>query len=381
MGRRWGKTVMAGSLSLACASQGAEVAWIVPTYRNARPVWRFAEKHIHPILNKVEVNKTEKTIRFNGGGFGVYTADNPVGILGEAFDLVICEEAARFAPDIWQETIMPTLADRDGRAILISTPKGRNWFWTEYQRGLSDGREQASFTAPSSDNPSLQIRRAYELARTRVSHRVFEQEWNAVFVEDGGGVFRNIRKLSTASPEYPQPLVSYMIGVDWGRTNDDTVFSVWDMGHSTEAFLDRMMDATYATQILRLKALSEKYNQAHIIAESNGLGDPLIEQGQAAGLSITPFYTSNLTKANIIEQLALELERESIHLQSDEIGIGQMEAFESTKTPSGMIKYAAPEGMHDDIVMARAIARLGALSPDAYGEAVYAEQYTIDSSY
>jgi hypothetical protein len=44
MGRRWGKTVLGGALSVGTASQGASVAWVVPTYKNGRSLWRWAER-------------------------------------------------------------------------------------------------------------------------------------------------------------------------------------------------------------------------------------------------------------------------------------------------------------------------------------------------
>src|SRR5215207_7101537 len=139
MGRRWGKTVLGGSAALGTARAGGHVAWVVPTYRNGRPLWRWAEKVVAPMrrARMASVNRTERTIEFHdtGGFLGVYSMDNPASILGEAFNLVIIDEAARIPEEAWTEAIQPTLADVDGDAILISTPKGRNWFWREWQRG------------------------------------------------------------------------------------------------------------------------------------------------------------------------------------------------------------------------------------------------------
>lgn len=381
MGRRWGKTLMAGSVALACANAGAAVAWVVPTYKNARPVWRFAERTVATISKRLTINKTERTIEFPSGGYlGIYTSDNPVGILGEAFDLVILEEAARIAPDVWQETIMPTLADRDGRAMLISTPRGRNWFYNEFQRGLGDGKEQAAFTAPSSSNPIANIRKAYELAKTRVSSKTFRQEWDAEFVEDGGGVFPNISELSNLKEIAPIPKHSYLIGVDWARSNDASVFSVWDEQTKQETKVSHLADTDYSAQIARLKGLHLRYNGARVIAESNGLGDPLIRQAFDAGLPITPFYTSNLSKAQAVDNAVLLCEQKAIWFQDDPVGLGEMESFESSRTPTNLVKYAAPEGMHDDYVLARIIALSALNEGTAAGETVEAEVYAISST-
>lgn len=192
MGRRWGKTILGMVIALACAAAGGRVAWIVPTYKNGRPLWRAAESATAKLPRSiVRINRTDRTIEFLGsGGFlAIYSADNPDAILGEAFNLVIIDEAARIEEDVWTRVIQPTLADADGDAILISTPKGRNWFWREFQLGVFDGTDVKSWNAPSSANPSPQIKRAALLAKTRVPDVVYRQEWDAEFVEDSATVF------------------------------------------------------------------------------------------------------------------------------------------------------------------------------------------------
>src|SRR5689334_11939507 len=102
MGRRWGKTVLGSALSLATASQGGRVAWVVPSYRNGRPLWRAAETAVGNLKRDglVDVNRSERTIEFsNGGGLGIYSADSPDSMRGEAFHLVVEDEAARIPPD------------------------------------------------------------------------------------------------------------------------------------------------------------------------------------------------------------------------------------------------------------------------------------------
>lgn len=361
MGRRWGKTFMAGSIGLACAARGAAVGWIVPTYKNAKPVWRFAANMVAPLSKHISTNKSDRVIEFPGDGWlGVYTADNPVSILGEAFDLLIIEEAARISPDVWPETLMPTLADRDGRAMLISTPRGKNWFWQEFQKGLADGVDWASFTAPSSANPNPAIRRAAARAKDRVADRTYRQEWLAEFIDDGGGVFRNVRQCLTAE-EQDKAIDGheYCIGVDWGRTEDRTVFFVLDMTTRKQAALDRMNDTAYSLQRMRLRALCDRFGNPGVIAELNSMGGPMVEQLQADGFNVTGFNTTNASKGQIVDALALAFEKGDIGILPDEVQIGELQAYESERLPSGLVRYSAPEGMHDDHVIAAALAWSG----------------------
>ena len=130
---------MGGALGIATAARGHAVAWVAPTYKNSRPLWRFIEAAVKPV-KRVAVNRADRTVEFPGGGWlGVYTADNDVSLRGEAFDFVIVDEAARIAEETYSDVILPTLADRDGRCLLISTPRGHDWFWREWTKAQADG--------------------------------------------------------------------------------------------------------------------------------------------------------------------------------------------------------------------------------------------------
>lgn len=358
MGRRWGKTHMAGTYALTCADYGAAVAWVVPTYKNARAPWRFAESAAAPVLRRLRVNRTERLMEFpSGGRLAVYSADNDVALRGEAFDVVIVDEAAMVREETYTDVLLPTLADRDGRILLISTPKGRNWFWREWVRGQQDGRQVAAFQAPTAANPIPSIRRAAALARERVSERTYRQEWLAEFVEDGGGVFRGVRRLATATVQpAADPDHAYVIGVDWGRTHDATVITVLDTTLKAVAALDRFTQTDYATQTTRLRAIWERFGRPAVFVEQNSMGGPLLEQLSREGMSVRGFQTTAASKATIIDALALAFEREEIRILPDEGLIAELEAFESQTLPSGAIRYTAPDGMHDDFVMSLAIA-------------------------
>ena len=358
MGRRWGKTVTGGVVTLNVLRQHGRAAWIVPAYKNGRALWRYAAGVCAPLVQAgyMDVSKSERVITTHAGGFfGIYSAENIDSIRSEAFNLVVGDEAARITEEGWQDAVRPTLADAEGDELLISTPKGKNWFYTEFIKGKSGSDGYASWTAPSSANPMPQIKRAYELARTRVPERTFLQEWNAEFVEDGV-LFRGVTTATVLQTKEPEEGHTYIIGVDWGRTADATVFCVLDADTKQQVKLDRMTDTDYASQRLRLKALSIRYNNARVLAEANSIGQPNIEALQNENISIMGFTTTNATKAQIIQALELAFEQETIKLINNDIQIAELMSFQAEKLPSGLIRYGAPEGMHDDCVMALAIA-------------------------
>jgi hypothetical protein len=257
---------------------------------------------------------------------------------------------------------MPTLIDFAGDEWHSGTPKGMNGF---FQLFNTNGEDWARWQMSSYSNPHVPAEELDSL-KELMPERAFQQEILAQFLEDGGGVFRRVREASTLQPSEPIQGGQYIIGVDWGRSNDSTVFSVIDATSRHQVCMDRMSDTDYASQRIRLAALSERYNKAHIIAEANSMGQPNIEALQGMGLYVTAFTTTNATKANIIQELELSFERGDISLLANEYQITELMAYQSEKLPSGLVRYSSPEGLHDDTVMALAIAwsGVGVPSPD-----------------
>lgn len=347
---------MAGTLALAAGDHGAAVAWVAPYYGNTRALWRFGEQYAArtPLAQTL---KAERRIEFDSGGsVGIYTADNDVSLRGEAFDLVICDEAAQMREETISDVIMPTLADRNGRLMAISTPKGRNWFWRAWANGRADGRLSAAWTAPTSDNPLPNIQHAFELARRRTSARTFQQEWLAEFVEDGG-VFRGVRQAATLKRQTgPIQGHTYIIGIDWGRVNDASVFCVLDLTAKEQADMDRMTETAYSLQLARLSALWERWGRPGIVAELNSIGSPLVERLQQDGLPVSGVTTTATSKGQMIEAVSVAIENGDLRLLDDENQTLELEAYEATRSATGHVRYGAPAGMHDDTVMALAIA-------------------------
>lgn len=337
--------------------------WGVPAYRNGRSLWRWAKSAIWELKDAkmVDVSESERVISFpnSGGFFGLYSLEDPSCVRGEDFHLAVLDEAARMRPEVWSEAVQPCLADTDGDAFLISSPNGRNWFYEEWLRGQSDGKLQKSWKAPSRDNPNPNIQRAAEMARTRVPERVYLQEWEAEFIEDTGAVFRRVREAATAPyPIQPYP-GQFVMSIDWGRSVDFTVLIVMDVARRTVVDFDRFNQVGWEIQRGRVVAMARKWNVSSILAEQNSIGDPNIEQlaGAPDFLPIHGFTTTNATKAEIIEDLALAIETGAITYPNIPELVNELIAFSMEKTRSGLIRYAAPEGLWDDCVITLALAR------------------------
>ena len=66
--------------------------------------------------------------------------------------------------------------------------------------------------------------------------------------------------------------------------------------------------------------------------------------------------TTNASKAQAIDALSLAFEREELRILDEKALVAELQAYEMTRLPSGMLRYSAPQGMHDDCVISLALA-------------------------
>lgn len=361
-GRRFGKTFLAHELIADTLLDGQPVGYFAPTYKLLIDVWDRAVNRFKPIIKRS--NATERRIEtlIPGGVLEMWTMEDIDAGRSRKYQRVIVDEAGLVA-DLrlrWTESIRPTLADLRGDAWLMGTPKGRNFFWECYQRGLDETQaDWRSWQLPTSCNPYISADEI-EAMRHDMSERSFRQEILAEFLDDGGGVFRFVLELSDQQPASPVAGHVYIVGADWARSEDYTAFSVIDATTCQQVHLDRFTNIGYEIQRERLVALIERFKPAMVYAEYNSMGGPIVERLQSDGYSVHGFKTSSQSKQGLIDALALALERQQLHLLSDDVQQSELVAYQSETLPSGAIRYGAPEGMHDDTVIALALAWHGA---------------------
>jgi hypothetical protein len=353
-GRRFGKNIMMQDGAVETALRdGLPVGWGAPSYKMLLDDWKSLANTLAPVTTRR--NEQEKSLQLvSGGNIEFFSLDNPDAIRGKKFKRFIVNEAA-FVPnllDIFNLVIRPTLIDFKGEADFAGTPKGMNGFWQLYNIIDPDWMrwQMSSYANPHIPHSEL------DALKTTMLERAYMQEIMAEFLEDGGGVFRNVTAAAILSPSEPEEGHQYVIGADWGRSNDATVFSVLDVVKKEQVFVDRMTDTDYASQRLRLQALSNRYNRAMVLAETNSMGQPNIEALQNMGVPVQGFTTTNATKAQIVQALELAFELREVRALNNPMQTAELMAYESEKLPSGLIRYGAPEGMHDDTVMALCLA-------------------------
>ncbi len=357
-GRRWGKTVLGMNRLILFALQGKPVAWFAPNYRLLSEVWRELQRMLALVI--ACSNQQERRLELHGGGIiEMWSLDSPDAGRGRAYALVVIDEAAMVAnlEQAWQQSIRPTLTDRIGHAWFLSTPKGMSYFKRLFDRGQDlANADWASWQMPTGENPCIQPEEI-EAARLDLTEAAFNQEYLALFVNWEGSVFRRVGEATTVVCGGHRDVAhQYVIGCDWGRSYDYTVFLVLDVTTRSVVAIDRSHRVDYALQCERLKALAEQWQPIQIIAEQNSIGQPIIEQLSRDGLPIQPFTTSNVSKAQAIEALAMAFERGDIRILNDAVLVGELVAYQAERLASGLLRYGAPSGQHDDTVMALAVA-------------------------
>ncbi|MCL4878024.1 MAG: hypothetical protein KJ064_15305 [Anaerolineae bacterium] len=362
-GRRFGKTEL-GKLDAALSlleKKGSTVWWVSPTYKMALEVWNSLLAQFGAVAEKID--RTHYVILLPGSRtLTIRSAHDPEKLRGVGLDFLVIDEAAFCGEEVWQ-VLRPALSDKLGRALFLSTPRGRNWFWQLYSKGLDPLEEEwVSWQMPTRANlliPASEI----AAARRDMPERMYLQEFDAAFLDDYGVVFRGVLDCIQADPPKHRAHEPVVIGLDWGRVNDFTVAIVLGVHSRRVLAVDRFHQVNWAVQRARLRQLAATWQPDVILAEANSIGGPNIEALQSDGLPVRPFNTTSDSKTMLIDQLALAIEEKSISLPNDPVLLHELQSFEMERLPSGAYRYSAPAGGHDDCVIALALALHAAGNP------------------
>jgi len=346
--------------------QGYQGLWAAPTYDLTSVAWDEWHRLFPQAI--YTSNKTEHSIKLATGGTIYFrSTDNPNALLGRGYDDAIIDEASRVSHDAIKRAILPTLADRNGRALAITTPAGkRNWVFEWYQRGLDDLQpEWASVHAPSTDNPNTAIQAwCRENAPAEMGGGggmpldIYRQEILAEFLDDAASVFRGVRAcVAGERMDWPdgRPTV---IGLDVAKHQDYTVLTgMRDDGPKRRVVAwDRFHRISWPMQIERVKAAWEAAGHPLIELDATGVGDKVFDDLCEAGLEVHPYKFTLESKQRLIQSLALDIEASTVSYPNIPELIGEMEAYAYEITSTGAFRYNAPEGMHDDCVVSLALA-------------------------
>jgi hypothetical protein len=354
------------------ALRGKAIFWGAPTYDQVRVGWGEAKA---AALGVARFNQSTMLAEFPSGGVIRYRSlDNPDNARGFTADGIVIDESADVAEAAWHEVLRPMLIDTGGWSWAIGTPKGKNWFWRETVAAW-DRADSRSWSAPTLgvrieggrlirdphplENPEIPFAEMVHLFKT-LPERVFRQEILGEFTEDGGGVFRGVRDCvdpGRTAAEPAAPGRSYCMGWDLARVEDFAVLTVIDDA-GRQVSHDRFNQLSWERQIDAAVRTAKRY-RARVVMDSTGVGDPIFERARAAGLNVQGFQFTNASKGAMVDNLAMRVEGGRLRLMDVPQQQAELEAFEYQLTAARNVRMSAPEGMHDDCVMALGLACWG----------------------
>ena len=257
-GRRFGKTYLSMSqMARSARFPYSQVWYVTTTYSAAKNImWSVLKERLQRLgwakrFHEVALQAT----LINGSVISLKGANNPDSLRGIGLDYLVLDEAAYLEERVWTEVLRPTLSDKVGGALFISSPSGRNWFydlWEDGQDPDEDDWESWQFTTLEGGNvPPEEV----EAARRNLDARTFEQEYEARFVTYTGLVYYGFDHSESVVDRGYEPNQPVYIGMDFNidpmtatvfqmDENDGTLFIIDEIeifGSNTDEMAEEIL--------------------------------------------------------------------------------------------------------------------------------------------
>jgi hypothetical protein len=256
-GRRFGKTHL--SIRQLCyhAKEPDSTVWYVaPTYRQAKQiVWRKLKNKLQDLRWTKKVNESELSIELkNGSIISLKGADNADSLRGVGLDYLVMDEFADIDPEAWYEVLRPTLADREGGALFIGTPKGLgNWAHDLFNMPSEQPEQWSSYQFTTIEGGNVKPEEI-EAARKDLDERTFRQEFLATFETYAGRIYYAFDRKGNVLTIEPLDTSILHIGIDFNIDPMSAVIAV------------RLKDTLYVIDEIRMFSSNTQELVAEIAA-------------------------------------------------------------------------------------------------------------------
>lgn len=361
-GRRFGKTKLAANEVVKRSRKNDQMIWwVANTYKNVRRGYREVVRQMPPSwLAKPAPVSTSNELMLtlkNGTIIEFYSGGNPDALAGEGVDFMVVDEAALIANDVWSQLLRPTLADRNGEALIFSTPRGHNWFWEAFNRGQDpDQKAWASWTFPQTVNPYIPDSETEEM-RLELPKVLFAQEIMAEFLASGASIFgEGINTKGAVVDMLAEPFGDLYMGIDLGKENDFTVISASRGFDRAPVYRKKFNAIAWPAQRELIRDAIDDLNAIPGVTsltaglDSTGLGDVVYDDLTEEGVDVVPIKFNNSWKEQAVKRLAADMEKGEAHILEEQLT--EFESYEYSVSDAGNYKFEAASG-HDDEVSAK----------------------------
>lgn len=382
-GSKFGKSLGASVCltNAAMVKHGAKWRWLAPIYRQTKVGMEYFNKIIPPPPHS-ETLESKMMIKFPhlDSSIEFWHTQHPVDLEGAGVHGQIGDEAAKMPFDAYSSAKTTTTFTK-GPSMWISTPYGKNWFYKKYMEAKDEMAwaikkgippTKLAIHAPTVENPFLP-KHVIEQARKDFPDRLFRQYYLAEFIEDGS-IFVGVRECIRGpeldldgatqfwvAPEAPKAEV--VIGVDWAKQRDYTVFVAIDYAAGPRKVVGfcRFHGLSYVAAVKELYRFTKRFKSiATVWHDKTGVGEALDDLLGHFPLPFQGMVFSNSSKASIINTLGLTFEKKDIALPNWPLLLSELDSYEVSVSETGLMRYNAAAGGHDDIVIALALANSAA---------------------
>lgn len=346
-GRRFGKTTLAiEEIKGKAAYRTTRICYIAPTYQQARDIaWEALKKELQQAAVSINESRLEiKILNIKGQESVIMLRgwESVETLRGQSFDFLVIDEIASMRNWItnWNEVLRPTLTDRKGEVLFISTPKGFNHFYDLYNLQDKD-KDYKSFHFSSYDNPYLPVEELNK-ARNELPEDQFAQEYLADFRKTQGLVYKDFDRTKHVYTEKPQiNTVERLASIDWGFTNPTAMYLILKDTDSNYWITDEY----YKTG----KTTNEVIEVARGLRASKYYPDPAepdrLEEMRRAGLNVREVSKDIEAGISAVQEL---LKQERVHIHSSCINlINEFETYRYPDKKPDMNEKETPVKEHD----------------------------------
>lgn len=367
-GRRWGKTKLAAHevIEAALSRPNSVVWWVANTYRNVARGYKEVVRQLPPsLLKKAAPSYTSNTLYLqfaNGSVIEFYSGGSPDALAGEGVHFMVVDEGALIPDNVWNQMLRPTLMDTGGRALVISTPRGHNWFWKLHQLGLKGQTGYGAYHFPQTSNPYVPLEET-EAVKKELPDMIFRQEIMAEFVAAGASIFgTGLEHRGAIVPDVALAEGHIVMGIDLAKHNDFTVLSASRGRDRMPVHRERFNDISWPAQRRRIRAATELLRNEPLVKsltvlmDTTGVGDVVFDDLIEEDLDVIPRQFTNQWKDAAVRLLAADMEQGDAHILQEQLP--EFSSYAMEMTPAGRYKYEAATG-HDDEVSAKLLEHWG----------------------
>lgn len=356
-GRQVGKSLLGMNIALRWAIDNSNriIYWVSPTFEQQQKVYK-------QIINACHHTGCIKSNKAGGGTEIIFTNNSKIlfrsaaqenSLRGESVDYMILDEGAFIKRDTIQTILLPMLSSRGKKMLVISTPKGKNWFYDWFLKGsIEDKYKSFRFTTYDSPYANQDL---ISVFKNDLPPKLFKQEIEAEFV-DSSSVFNNLSDVLCLEEQEPKDGDKYYGGIDIGLINDSSVLSILNSEGNLIKYYrwDKLETPELIEEIVKI---NEKWKFKKILIENNNQGLPIFQDMRRRIGCLEQFNTNSKSKPELINRLIHLFNMREIKLINDELLRIELEAFIFKQNDNGVVKFLADYGFHDDIIMSLAIAR------------------------